>query len=134
MKEGKKKACGGQLARALVPLRAWLSLSSSSSSCQNSAPCSPHLGKVSDPDRGRVAIDLGPLVRLGVLEAVDDCFFCGVERERMGERREIIKRRVSVEFAIARKNRRSLARFLAVRGRFGSFRFDHTRLETRRGR
>ena len=44
----------------------------------------PHLGKVGDPDRGRVAVNLGPLVRLGVLEAVDDCF---IEVEWREERR-----------------------------------------------
>lgn len=32
----------------------------------------PYLRKVGDSDGGRVAVDLGPLVRLGVLEAVDD--------------------------------------------------------------
>jgi len=48
---------------------------------------SAHLGKVSNPDRGRVTVDLGPLVRLGVLEAVDDCVVVGGRegRERWRE-------------------------------------------------
>lgn len=50
----------------------------SSHVCDDShaVPCfslfSPHLGKVGDPNSGGVAVHFRPLVRLGVLEAVDD--------------------------------------------------------------